>query len=396
MTHGLRSWESLFTHGEEDWIRFDDLATAQCITAMRFFSRGTTGLPKAVDITHYNMVAQHELVFEAHPRPYRVAHLAALPVFHAAIAPLVHIGTMRSGYIAYIMRRFDLALYLDFIDKYSITDLIVVPPILTAIIACGHPGQATSLKKLKSIVCGAAPLDKDMQNRLRPLLADGVPLTQGWGMTETCCASTMFPYPENDETGSVGRLIPNIEAKLIDDSGSLISTPNTPGELCIRGPTVTPGYFNNPTANESTFMSSGWLRTGDIARCDPATRNWYIVGRKKELIKVRGFQIAPLEIEAVLLSHPDVVDAAVIGVPVPELGTELPRAFVVRGSKSELSVTAITAYAADRLAGYKRLSGGVRFLDAIPRNASGKILRQALGAMDERKLGDLGRTGSKL
>ena len=334
--------------------------------------------------------------------------LIALPVFHAAIAPLVHFGTLRSGYVAYIMRRFDLGPYLDFIGKYNITDLIVVPPILISILLCNLPAKKTSLKKIKSIVCGAAPLDKEIQSRFQKLLADGVPLTQGWGMTETCCASAIFPYPENANTGSVGRLIPNVEAKyafpmsqaevlplsvniytsqqsakaenrLIDDNGSTISTPDTHGELYIRGPTVTPGYFNNPEANASIFTSDKWLRTGDIARCDFATLKWYIVGRKKELIKVRGFQVAPSELEAVLLSHPEIADAAVVGVPIPAAGTQVPRAFVVRRSGSDVSSAEVIEYAAKRLAEYKRLSGGVRFVNAIPRNASGKILRRALG-----------------
>ncbi|KAJ1705643.1 AMP dependent ligase/synthetase [Aspergillus flavus] len=114
----------------------------------------------------------------------------------------------------------------------------------------------------------------------------------------------IFPYPEKDETGSIGRLVPNVEAKLIDDQGRNITAYNVPGELCIRGPTVTPGYFDNVSANSSAFDDDGWLKTGDIASCDGASRKWYIVDRKKELIKVSGFQVAPSEVEAVLLSHP--------------------------------------------------------------------------------------------
>lgn len=122
-------------------------------------------------------------------------------------------GTIRSGYIAYIMKRFDLAEYLRLIEKYNITDLIVAPPIISAILACDYPNKKRSLSNLKSVVCGAAPLGKESQTRFQSLLAEEVPVTQGWGMTETCCASTMLPYPETDDTGSVGRLIPNLEAK---------------------------------------------------------------------------------------------------------------------------------------------------------------------------------------
>ncbi|RAK75884.1 acyl--CoA ligase [Aspergillus fijiensis CBS 313.89] len=384
ISNDLSSWRTLLTHGEAEWQRFDTLTTARDTTAARFLSSGTTGLPKAVDITHYNLVAQHTLVFEAHPRPYRMTSLIALPVFHAAIAPLVHIGALRSGYTMYIMRRFELGSYLRFVKQYAVTDLIVVPPILTAILASDSPGRETGLKKVRNVVCGAAPLDKDTQSRVeRELLPEGVPLTQGWGMTETCCAAMMLPYPEVDDTGSVGRLVPNVEAKLIDDNGENISAYDVPGELCIRGPTVTPGYHDNPAANESAFGADGWLKTGDVAICDGVTRKWYIVDRKKELIKVRGFQVAPSELEAVLLSHPAVVDAAVVGVCDPLHGSERPRAFVVAKPGEPLRGDEVRRYAAERLAGYKEISGGVRVVEAIPRNASGKILRRVLRGLAE-------------
>ncbi|KAE8139066.1 hypothetical protein BDV38DRAFT_291781 [Aspergillus pseudotamarii] len=378
LSPGLQSWTLLLKQGECDWVRFNDLAIAKKTTAARFFSSGTTGLPKAVEITHHNLLAQHSLVFEAHPRPYSVSHLIVLPAFHAAIAPLMHIGALRSGYVMYVMRRFELNAYLEFLEKYDITDLIVVPPILTAILKSEHPEKERCLKKVKNIVCGAAPLDKTIQTQVRDLLSNGVPLTQAWGMTETCCASMIFPYPEEDDTGSIGRLVPNVEAKLIDDQGRNISPYNVPGELCIRGPTVTPGYFDNASANNSAFDDDGWLKTGDIASCDEASRKWYIVDRKKELIKVKGFQVAPSEVEAVLLSHPGVADAAVVGARNPGDGTERPCAFIVPKPRNKVSGAELTLYAAQRLAKYKELSGGVRFVEAIPRNASGKILRRVL------------------
>ncbi|KAB8224232.1 hypothetical protein BDV33DRAFT_199628 [Aspergillus novoparasiticus] len=380
---GLQSWTHLLKQGESDWVHFDDLAVAKKTTAARFFSSGTTGLPKAVEITHHNLLSQHALVFEAHLRPYSMSHLIVLPAFHAAIAPLMHIGALRSGYVMYIMRRFELNSYLEFVDRYNITDLIVVPPILTAILKSEHPEKERRLQKVKNIVCGAAPLDKAIQNQARDLLPKDTPLTQAWGMTETCCASMIFPYPEKDETGSVGRLVPNVEAKLIDDQGRNITAYNVPGELCIRGPTVTPGYFDNPSANSSAFDDDGWLKTGDIASCDEASRKWYIVDRKKELIKVSGFQVAPSEVEAVLLSHPGVADAAVVGARSPGDGTERPCAFVVPKSGKKVTGAELKLYAARRLAKYKELSGGVSFVEAIPRNASGKILRRVLRGLCE-------------
>lgn len=169
--------------------------------------------------------------------------------------------------------------------------------------------------------------------------------------------------------------------RLIDEDGNNISAYGVRGELCVRGPTVTPGYFNNPEANSESFDSDGWFKTGDIAYCDKSTRKWYIVDRRKELIKVRGFQVAPPELEAVLLSHPQIVDAAVIGITFPNADTEFPRAYVVRRpgeSGSHLTEDDIQKFILTRLAKYKALTGGVKFVGAISRNPSGKILKRVL------------------
>jgi acyl-CoA synthetase (AMP-forming)/AMP-acid ligase II len=173
----------------------------------------------------------------------------------------------------------------------------------------------------------------------------------------------------------------DLSDRLVDDDGKNISAYGVRGELCVRGPTVTPGYFENPQANAEAFDSEGWFKTGDIAFCDQATRKWYIVDRKKELIKVRAFQVAPPELEAVLLSHPQIVDAAVIGVTVPGADSELPRAYVVRRPGAEgqqLTEDEVKKYLAERLARYKALTGGVKFVDSIAKNASGKILKRLL------------------
>jgi acyl-CoA synthetase (AMP-forming)/AMP-acid ligase II len=178
---------------------------------------------------------------------------------------------------------------------------------------------------------------------------------------------------------------------LIDDDGTNISAFNVRGELCVRGPTVTPGYYKNPEANALSFDSDGWYKTGDIAYCDQTTRKWYIVDRKKELIKVRGFQVAPPEIEAVLLSHPHIVDAAVIGITIPGADTEFPRAYIVRRQSNGPAPTEkeVQEYVLERLARYKALTGGVKFVGAIAKNPSGKILKRVLRE-DARKEVDAG------
>ncbi|KAJ5207504.1 AMP-dependent synthetase/ligase [Penicillium cf. griseofulvum] len=378
---GMPSWKQLLEVGEDDWVRFNDLETCRQTTAARLFSSGTTGLPKAVTITHHNLIAQHEAVYGVNPRPYSVSRVIAVPVFHASAAPVTHISTLKAGAVVYMMRRFDLETYLTTVDKYNITDIAMVPPIVIAILMSPLSQKKPFLKKIRMAGCGAAPLDKNVQARFRSLMGGSGPFTQVWGMTETSCVATMFPYPEHDDTGSVGRLLPNLEAKLIDENGENISAFDVRGELCVRGPTVTPGYFNNPEANAESFDAEGWFKTGDIAYCDQRTRKWYIVDRRKELIKVRGFQVAPPELEAALLSHPQIVDAGVIGITFPGADTEYPRAYVVRrpgDAGSKVTEAEIQEYVLSRLAKYKALTGGVKFVGAISRNPSGKILKRVL------------------
>lgn len=173
--------------------------------------------------------------------------------------------------------------------------------------------------------------------------------------------------------------------RLIDDTDTDITAYDTPGELCIRGPTIITSYFNNPEATAASFTADGYFKTGDIMYCAAQTRKWYIVDRKKELIKVRGFQVAPAEVEGVLLSHPKILDAAVIGINHPhDHDVELPRAYVVRKPgvlETDLDEGSVKAFCKDRLSKYKELTGGVRFVDAIPRNAAGKPLKRILREM---------------
>lgn len=213
-------------------------------------------------------------------------------------------------------------------------------------------------------------------------------------MSETSCIATMVYYPEHDPSGSVGRLLPNHDAKLVDEEGRDITEYDVAGELCVRGPLVVRGYYNNEAANRSSFDEEGYFHTGDVALRKRSNGLWYIVDRKKELIKVRGFQCAPAELEGVLLSHPDVADAGVIGIPavgfgstVGEQGSEVPRAYIVKKEGAELSVSDVHDWMGKRLAGYKQLVGGVKFVEAIPKNASGKILKGELRAMARKEVG---------
>ncbi|RMD41068.1 hypothetical protein DV735_g4015, partial [Chaetothyriales sp. CBS 134920] len=366
---GFRSWERLMDQGEQDWVRFDGLERCRTTTALRATSSGTTGLPKAT---------------------YEPRHLWPLPMFHLAMLPISFTTAWKFGYPCYIMRRFDLETYVASIDRWQITDLLIVPPIAVAVIMSplvkgteASQGKGRySLRSVKAGTVGAAPLTKETQGRLKKLLSEEpkAVLTQVWGMTESTCIATSFDYPEDDESGSIGRLRPGVEGKIVDDEGRDISGYNVVGELCIRGPTIIPGYFNDARANQESFDRDRFYHTGDIGYVDEKTHKWYIVDRKKELIKVRGFQVAPPELEGVLLLHPNIVDAAVIGVK-EEAGLgegEVPRAFVVQRPGTQLSEEQVKHWVSSQLASYKRLDGGVCFVNSIPKNASGKILKRLL------------------
>ncbi|CZS94648.1 related to 4-coumarate--CoA ligase [Rhynchosporium graminicola] len=381
---GFRSWKELLGHGERDWVRFDDEKTSKETTAARLFSSGTTGLPKAAVLSHHNFIAQHTLVHEISMKDWRARRLLCLPMFHAACVPVAHTTPLRAGQVSVIMRRFELEPFLVNIDKFQITDIALVPPIVIAVIMSGLASKF-SLKTIRAVTVGAAPLGKDSQDRMRALFPAGTYVNQVWGMTETSCVASMFHYPEDDVSGSVGRMLLLLDSKIVDDDGRDITDYDVRGELCVRGPTIVKGYFENPKANAESFDSEGFFKTGDIVYCDSKTKKWYIVDRKKELIKVRGFQVAPPELETVLLSHPHIIDAAVIGVKhSTEADVELPRAYVVRRDTPEgkaLDEAALKKHCGERLAKFKELTGGVKFVDAIPKNASGKILKRVLRDM---------------
>ncbi|KAF7189031.1 Phenylacetyl-CoA ligase epaB [Pseudocercospora fuligena] len=351
------TWRSLLRHGEQDWVRFNDLETAKNTTAFLMFSSGTTGLPKAAQLSHYNLVAEHTLVHENphHPSPFPVSMPCPLPLFHAAMAPYVHTSALRSGLTAYIMRRFEPSAYLAAIKKYSITRLMMVPPMVIAVLNLSHTEPArvrASLASVRSVVAGAAPSDAATQNKLATFLPQSAAFTQLWAMTETSCIATYFYPPKSDSSGSVGRLMPDMDCKLIDSDGKEIGPYDVQGELCVRGPTVIRGYLDNPKANTESWDDEGYFHTGDIAVLSSKNDLWYIVDRNKELIKVRGFQVSPAEVEGVLLSHPSIKEAAVFGIVVGGKG-EVPRAHIIKREGIELSEEEVKDWIKDKLARYK-------------------------------------------
>ncbi|KAF2731057.1 acetyl-CoA synthetase-like protein [Polyplosphaeria fusca] len=398
---GFHAWTDLLSHGEQDWVRITAPQKLASTVACRLMSSGTTGPSKAVNISHQNLMAQYHGVVPPNQCPYERRFVLGSPVFHAAMVPQMHFYHFRDGREVYLYRRFDLNETLRKVAEVRATELILVPAMVIMILA-DYQANGYDLSSLRSVLIGSAPLDKSIQERFRKVLNPGTRVIQGWGMSEMCCTGTQFNWPEDDSTGSVGRPIPGIDFMLLDKEGNMFREYDKEGELLVRGAMVTQGYHQNPKANAESQLN-GWFRTGDICLCDSKSKLWYIVGRAKELIKVRGMQVAPIEIEAILMTHPEIIDAAVIGVEFSagadqglssaevlrrQASGEIIVAYVVprKGTKeTPLTDDEVVRYAAERLANFKRITGGVRLVDEIPKNAYGKILRHVLKTLYEKE-----------
>jgi 4-coumarate--CoA ligase len=269
--------------------------------------------------------------------------------------------------------RFDLVQMLELTQKYKITRLFLVPPIVLAL--AKHPiVDQYDLSSVRQIFSGAAPLGGEIAEAAAQRL--GCSMAQGYGMTELSPVTHAIAQGEY-RAGSVGTLVAGTEARLIDPETGADVAPGERGEIWVRGPQVMKGYLNNPEATAATIDADGWLHTGDVGVIDEDGHT-FIVDRLKELIKYKGFQVPPAELEALLLTNPQIMDAAVIGVPDDEAG-EIPKAFVVRAPTSEIDEEAVKAFVAQHVAHYKKVRI-VEFIDTIPKSASGKILRRELRA----------------
>ncbi len=383
-TNGIKDWRSIAASEADadawNWDTLEGEAALNTVAAINF-SSGTTGLPKGVCITHHNLIANSaQTIFnkyegtdfsEHNPGPER--WLAFLPLYHAYSQLWTINIACRVQIPVYVMPKFVFEDFLKYIQTYKITTLQLVPPVL--IMLAKRPETARyNISSLKQLLSGAAPLKSDLQNELMEKF--NLTIVQGWGMTETTCAGIMMPGMIKDLTGSIGYLLPNTEAKLIDEDGREVTTESDPGELWLRGPQMLLEYWRNTEATKESKTDDGWFKTGDVAvRKDD---KWWIVDRKKELIKVNGLQVAPAELEAILLEHEEVADAAVVGITAH--GEELPRAYVVLQERSKGKTTEedIKAFVASKVAKHKRLAGGVKFVDEVPKLASGKIVRKLM------------------
>ncbi|GAA4664342.1 4-coumarate--CoA ligase family protein [Gordonia humi] len=348
------------------------------------YSSGTTGNPKGVMLSHRNLVANVSQVKPIQGFADDDVVLAVLPFFHIYGMTVLLNAALEARAKLVVMPRFDLVAFLENIQKHKVTYTFIAPPIAVAL--AKHPiVDEYDVSSLHTIVSGAAPLDEELGNAVATRMS--LRMLQGFGMTELSPVSHVIPFDGGEKTmGRVASLqscgwpIPNTENRIVDPAtGEDVDPPSegasAPGELWVSGPNVMLGYLNDPEATAATIVDGHWLRTGDMATVD-YDGCVTIVDRLKELIKYKGYQVPPAELEALLLTHPQIADAAVIGVNDAD-GEEIPKAFVVLQPGAELTEDEVMAFTADRVAPYKKIRA-VEFITEVPKSASGKILRKDL------------------
>ena len=372
---GFISYHSLI---EDTGSRFNPAPVdAKNDIAVLPYSSGTTGLPKGVVLTHYTMAAnisqlKHPEIFSLHKDGTTIMGL--LPFYHIYGMDVIMLSSLHAGSKLVTLSKFSPDIFLSTIQKYKINLTHLVPPLIQFL--ANHPSvEKYDLSSIDQVTSASAPLSGELLTAARERIGCRL-IRQLYGLTEMNGAVLIMPECLGmTKPGSVGVPIRNIEVRIVDT----VSGENLPvgkeGEMLVRGPNIMKGYLNLPDATKASITEDGWFRTGDIAYFDEEGC-FYITDRLKELIKVKGLQVAPAELEALLQNHPKIADAAVIGIPNERLG-EAPKAFVV---KKDPTVTEdeIVDYVAGKVAEHKHLVGGVEFIDAVPKSPSGKILRRML------------------
>nr|QLM00648.1 4-coumarate-CoA ligase 3 [Ziziphora clinopodioides subsp. bungeana] len=351
-------------------------------TAALPFSSGTTGLPKGVMLSHKNLVSCVSMQLDGeNPAVHTECTdrvLCVLPMFHVFSMISVMLCCLRAGAAVVIMPKFEINQLMAIIEKYRVTIAPFVPPILLGI-AKSPAAAKFDLSSVRRIMCGAAPMDRELELALKSKLPNAI-IGQGYGMTEAgvlamCLGFAKIPF--KFKAGACGTVIRNARMKVVDPVSGAPLRRNQTGEFCIKGDAVMKGYYNNPDATKETLDEEGWLHTGDVGYVDDEGEV-FIVDRLKELIKYKGFHIAPAELEALLVAHPSISEAAVVPMA-DEAAGEVPVAFVVRTNGANIPELEIKKYIAEQVAPYKRINR-VFFTDEIPKAPTGKILRKDLRA----------------
>ncbi|XP_065876601.1 4-coumarate--CoA ligase-like 9 [Euphorbia lathyris] len=339
------------------------------------YSSGTTGRVKGVMLTHRNltyMVAAGQAVRVERKSP--AVSYCAVPFFHV-YGLCYFLRALAMGETVVLMARFDMKIMLRAIEELRITHMALAPPVVVAMVKDPKLIQGYDLSSLQVVGCGGAPLRKSIIQQFRQRFPDVI-LGQAYGLTEsTARVFGTLSLSESQVIGATGKLMPNCQAKIVDPKTGLPLPPGSPGELWIRGPSIMKGYVDDEEATAAALNTEGWLRTGDLCYIDNEGYLFFM-DRIKELIKYKGYQVAPAELEHLLHSHPDIVEAAVIPYPDEESG-QVPVAFVVRQNGSAIDESQIKNFIAPQVAPYKRIRR-VIFIDSLPRNAGGKLLRKEL------------------
>ncbi|KZS94810.1 acetyl-CoA synthetase-like protein [Sistotremastrum niveocremeum HHB9708] len=391
---GIRGIEDLLNFEGKDWQRLTTFREVVTTSGVLTYSSGTTGFPKGCEMTHWNMVS-HSVSFihssyqksarESRPeQPYiEPVVLTHISLFRGLGIYLYMINSARLGHLTYIFEPPSLRDVLNAIPRFQINHLLITPSIAVLLVKSPFV-KNFNLVSVKQVVCIGAPLGSEVALAVEQVLdPDGsknLKLCQSWGLTEFGIAAAFDHGDWDDQTGrlAVGPLLASVEAKIVDEEGSEV-VQGKHGEIWLRAPFVFKGYWKNENATRETITLDGWFKTGDIGKTDHRGF-FYITDRKKLNFHLLGVPVAPAELEAILLSHPHVADAGVIGVPGnanDNYGGEDPRAYIVK-SNPELTAASIHAWMARHLTHYKHLTGGIEFVDVVPKNGMGKVVRRNL------------------